>query len=73
LSRAGAGDRDDARGLAALASERVSALVKTALSAPRDLDHARVLAALATRDRATDRGLVAVVMGRHDEQPAGVD
>ena len=50
----------------------VPALVQAALGAPGDLDRARVLAALATRDRGPDRRPVAVVVGSLDQEPAGV-
>src|SRR4051794_37117964 len=69
---AGAGDRDDAGGLAPLTVQQLPALVQPALSLPGDRDHAWVLAVLAARDGLADRGPVAVVVGRFDEQPAGV-
>ena len=69
---AGAGDRDDAGGLAPLIGEHFPALMQPALGAPGDLDHARVLAVLAPGEAVTDRGAVAVVVGGLDEQPTGV-
>jgi hypothetical protein len=67
---AGAGDRDDAGGLATLAGQDLPALVQTSLGAPGDLDHPCVLAVLAAGKAVANGGLVAVVVG--DEEPAGV-
>jgi hypothetical protein len=69
---AGAGDRDDAGGLAPLDPQPRPALVKAPLGAPGDLDQARVLALLATGERLADARLVAVVVGGLDQQPTGV-
>jgi hypothetical protein len=69
---AGDGDRDDAGWLAALVVQALPALVKAGLCAPGDLDHARVLTALAACEHLADRCAVAVVMGGFGQQPAGV-
>ena len=63
---AGAGDRDDAGGLAAGKAQVLPTLMHAALGAPRDLDHARVLAGLAARERLADARRVAVVVGGLD-------
>jgi hypothetical protein len=60
---AGAGDRDDAGGLAALTGEDVPALVQASLGAPGDLDHPGVLGVLAAGEGPADGRLVVVVMG----------
>src|SRR5438876_865615 len=65
-------DRDGAGRLAALGTEVGPAGVQTSLRAPGDLDRARVLAGLASREALTDRGAPAVVVGGLDQQPARV-
>ena len=67
-----AGDRDHAGRLASLVVEVLPAVVQTPLRPPGDLEHAWVLAMLAPGERLTDARRVAVVMGRLDQQPAGV-
>ena len=69
-----AGERDDAHAdrLAPLAGELVPAAVKTLLGAPGDIDHARVLAALAAPELVADPRWVAVVVGSLNEQAPGV-
>jgi len=48
------------------------ALIQPALRAPRNSDHARVLALLTPAEADPDRGLEAIVVGSLDEQAAGV-
>src|ERR1019366_7883230 len=69
---AGAGDRDHSGGLASLLAQVLPALVQALLGAPGDRNHARVLACLAAGERVADQRSAAVVVGRLDEQPAGV-
>src|SRR6202012_5957618 len=68
----GARDRDHSGWLAALPEQCLPALAQSALRAPADLDHARVLAGLAAGEVLPDGGLVAVVGGGFKRQPAGV-
>ena len=68
----GAGDRDDPGGLVTLCAQRCPALVQSALGAPSDLDHTRVLAALAAGELLADRRVVAIVVGGFDQEPARV-
>ena len=67
-----AGDRDDAGRFASLPLEVLPALVQAPLAAPGDLEHARVLVLLAAGERLADARRVAVVVGRLDQEPAGV-
>ena len=69
-----AGERDDAHadGLAPLEHEVAPAAVKALLGAPGDIDHARVLAALAAPELVADPRRVAVVVGSLNEQAPGV-
>src|SRR3954467_1380226 len=60
---AGAGDRDDAGGLAALVVQVLPAGVQAPLGAPGDLDDAWVLAVLAGGERLADARRVSVVVG----------
>src|SRR4051812_50154554 len=68
---AGAGDRDDAGGLAALVVQVLPAGVQAPLGAPGDLDDAWVLAVLAGGERLADARRVSVVGGGLDEQGGG--
>jgi hypothetical protein len=47
--------------------------MQSSLRAPGDLDHPRVLAGLSVGQAVTDSGLMAVMVGGFDQQPAGVD
>ena len=69
-----AGDRDgdDPAGFAAGVFELAPAGVEPALRMPGDVDDLGCLPALAALERFTDRGAAAVVVGRLDQQPAGV-
>ena len=67
-----AGDRDHAGGLGARAAQHRPALMQPALCAPRNFDHARVLAVLAAGEVLAPRGVVAVVVSGFDQQPAPV-
>ena len=69
---AGDGDGDDAVLLAARGLQQSPAGVQPALGAPGGVDGAGALPALAALEGHPDRGVVAVVVGGLDEQPAGV-
>ena len=69
-----AGDRDgdDPVGFLAGVFELAPAGVQAALCAPGDIDHLRRLVALAKLEVPADAWMPAVVIGRLDQQPAGV-
>ena len=69
-----AGDRDgdDPVGFAPCVFELAPARVEPSLRAPGDVDDLRCLPALAALERFADHGPAAVVVGRLDQQPAGV-
>ena len=65
-------DGDDGVALAALLLERLPALVEASLCTPGNLDHTRVLAALANAKLVRDARRAPIVPGGLDEQAAGV-
>ena len=65
-------DRDDPVGFAARVSELPPARVQAALCFPGDIDDLGRVAALATLERLADHRAAAVMVGRLDQQPAGM-